>query len=303
MSRNSNSLDALLQRPRPNLWQQFLHQPIVFLATKLYNWRPSIIPQPLNPITVVCISDTHGSQPSLPAGEILIHAGDLTQSGTHIEIQNTLSWLHQQPHPHKIVIAGNHDILLDPSQCHASSWPLKRETLDWGNLIYLSPDSPTTTITCSNGRKLKIHGNPLTPRHGNWAFQYPRNHDPWRDQIPQDTDILITHGPPKGHLDTASHYGCIHLLREVWRVKPRVHVFGHIHDGYGTEYVQYDELQRAHEDVVIAGGGLLNFGRVVLEFVKARLGSVKEARGVMVNAAIVGGLRDEQRRRAVIVDV
>lgn len=86
-------------------------------------------------------------------------------------------------------------------------------------------------------------------------------------------------------------------------MKPRVHVFGHIHDGYGTEYVQYDELQRAHEDVVIAGGGLLNFGRVVLEFVKARLGSVKEARGVMVNAAIVGGLRDEQRRRAVIVDV
>ncbi|KAL8945464.1 MAG: hypothetical protein Q9183_008083, partial [Haloplaca sp. 2 TL-2023] len=75
-------------------------------------------------ITVVCISDTHGTQPALPAGDLLLHAGDLTKWGTFSELQAQLTWLAQQPHKHKVVIAGNHDLLLDcdfPRQ-HPERW-------------------------------------------------------------------------------------------------------------------------------------------------------------------------------------
>jgi Calcineurin-like phosphoesterase len=66
-------------------------------------------------ITIVCISDPHNSKPSLPDGDILLHYGDLSQYGTFAEIQAQLDWLNSQPHKHKIVIAGNHNLILDES--------------------------------------------------------------------------------------------------------------------------------------------------------------------------------------------
>ncbi|KAF2257361.1 Metallo-dependent phosphatase [Trematosphaeria pertusa] len=295
----SSGLDALLERPRPSTLQQFIREPCIFLVTKLYKWRRTMGFEPINPIAVVCISDTHNSQPSdIPAGEILIHAGDITQTGTLKEIHASLDWLNSLPHPFKVLIAGNHDILLDHTQPHAD--PAARASINWGNIIYL--DSESTTISCANGRRLKIYGSPLTPRHGNWAFQYPRNQDVWQTKIPADTDILITHGPPKGHLD-AGHLGCKYLLDEVWRKKPRLHVFGHVHDGYGVDWVQFDGLQRAYENAVIAGGGLWNLGRVLFEFIVAHFTPGKESKALFVNPTIVGGLRDEQRRRPITVYV
>src|SRR6188768_3083249 len=87
---------------------------------KAYNWRPIIAFEPINPVAVVCISDTHNHQPSeTPAGEILIHAGDLTQSGTLEELQASLNWINSCPHLYKIVIAGNHDLFLDHTLPHA----------------------------------------------------------------------------------------------------------------------------------------------------------------------------------------
>lgn len=299
MFERSGGLDALLERRRPSILQQFIKQPCLFLAKQLYKWRRVIAFEPINPIRVVCISDTHNSQPSdIPAGEILIHAGDLTQAGTLKEIQTSLDWLNSLLHPSKILIAGNHDILLDHTQPHVD--PVERASIDWGSIIYLNSES--TTISCANGRCLKIYGSPLTPRHGNWAFQYPRNRDVWHNNIPADTDILITHGPPKGHLD-AEQLGCKYLLDELWRKKPRLHVFGHVHEGHGVEWVQFDGLQKAYENTVIAGGGLWNLGRVLLEFFVARFASSKESRALFVNPAMVGGLRDEQRRRPITVYV
>ncbi|KAF1949596.1 putative phosphoesterase [Byssothecium circinans] len=295
---SGGGLDALLERPRPNIWEQFIKEPCIFLVTKLYKWRRIVIFQPIKPIPIVCISDTHNSQPDIPVGEILIHAGDITQAGTLREIQHSLDWLNALPHPFKILVAGNHDILLDNTQPRADA--AERASLNWGGIIYLNSES--TTISCSNGRRLKIYGSPLSPRHGNWAFQYPRNEDPWHGKVPADIDILVTHGPPKGHLD-AGHLGCKFLLNEVWRKKPRLHVFGHVHEGYGMEWVQFDALQRAYENTVIAGGGLWNLGRVLVEFLVARFSPVKESSALLVNPSMIGGLRDEQRRSPITVHV
>ena len=325
----NNSLHDLLHRPRLSSWERFWRAPVVFLAQKLYLWRLNQIsddkPQAANAVSVVCISDTHNNQPQLPVGDILIHAGDLTQSGTFEELQAALNWIQSQSHPHKIVIAGNHDVLLDSTldQGKSSSTTTPqasnatlRARLNWGDIIYLentsttiqvtisSPDHPSgDTITTNNttSRTLKIFGSPHSPKQGNWAFQYPRSHNIWKDMpIPPDTDILITHCPPRCHLDLLS-LGCIHLLKELWRVRPRLHVFGHIHAGYGVERVWFDRLQGAYERAVIAGGGVWNLVEVVRELVLGSLGRKTQGGTLLVNAAVVGGLRDEERQRAVKV--
>ena len=76
-------------------------------------------------------------------------------------------------------------------------------------------------------------------------FQYERGADPWEKRIPRDTDVLITHTPPQYHLDL--NLGCAGLLNEIWRVRPRLHVFGHVHSGHGREFVFWDEGQKAYE--------------------------------------------------------
>lgn len=304
-SKQHNGLDALLHRPRPGLWEQFLERPCIFLAHKLYTWRQPIPAQPLiNPVSIVCISDTHNTQPPLPNGDILIHAGDLTQSGSLPELQATINWLLAQPHPIKIVIAGNHDLLLDPSCDKATAntnAATERAALDWGDIIYL--ENAEATVTCAaNGRRLRVYGSPRSPRHGNWAFQYPRGggEDVWAGTVPRGVDVLVTHGPPRAHLDLL-RLGCERLLGEVWRVRPRLHVFGHVHEGAGSEWLQFDELQGAYERTVVAGGGVWNLLWTVKAFVLSLFRPPAEARCLLVNPAIVGGLRDNERRRPVKV--
>ena len=295
-------LHALLHRPRPSNWEQFLAHPCIFLARKLYTWRQTSPAQPLtNPVSVVCVSDTHNSQPKLPDGDVLIHAGDLTQSGSLQELQATVGWLRAQPHPVKIVVAGNHDRLLDPScddQSRTGSAAAERAAIDWGDVIYL--DNAAATVTCANGRRLRVYGSPRSPRFGNWAFQYTRGEDVWAETIPRDIDVLVTHGPPRAHLDLL-RLGCEHLLRELWRVRPTLHVFGHVHEGAGTEWLRFDELQDAYERTVVDGGGLWNLMWTLKAFIRSLLRPVAEARCLLVNPAIVGGLRDEERRRPIRV--
>jgi hypothetical protein len=109
-----SSLDELTHRQRPGPWRKFWAQPCVFLAQMLYNWHKPITVMPItSPVSIVFISDTHNAQPHIPDGDILIHAGDLTQSRSFQELQTALSWLRGLSHPIKIVIAGNHELLLD----------------------------------------------------------------------------------------------------------------------------------------------------------------------------------------------
>lgn len=81
--------------------------------------------------------------------------------------------------------------------------------------------------------------------------------DIWGGKIPDNIDILITHGPPRAHLDLLE-YGCVYLLQELWRVRPQIHVFGHIHEGAEMEWLQFDSLQSAYERTVAPGGGSWN---------------------------------------------
>jgi Icc-related predicted phosphoesterase len=179
-------------------------------------------------VRIVCISDTHGQHAklSVPEGDILIHAGDFAAFGdTPIEIIDFNQWLGTLPHRHKVVIAGNHDWMFERHP------DVARELLT--NAIYL--ENSGTELA-----GLKIWGSPVQPEFNNWAFNVARGaaiRRYWK-MIPASTDVLITHGPPYGVLDTAhpttAHLGCEELAEAVREIKPRLHVFGHIHGGYGA---------------------------------------------------------------------
>lgn len=159
----------------------------------------------------------------MPKGDILIIAGDLTMLGELEEIIRLNYWLGTLPHSYKIIIAGNHDGLFQNSPTYAQSLIT--------NATYLE-DSQTEI----DG--LKIYGSPWQPEYMSMAFNLPRGQaliEKWA-MIPQEVDILITHGPPYGILDEVpdgKRVGCNDLLDAVRRTKPQLHIFGHIHHSYG----------------------------------------------------------------------
>ena len=142
------------------------------------------------------------------------------------EIIQFNQWLGTLPHPYKVVIAGNHDVMFERHSATA------RELLN--NAIYL--ENSGTEIA-----GLKIWGSPVQPEFNNWAFNVARGAAIRRywEMIPLDTDILVTHGPPFGMLDqsnhSSDHLGCEELAVVVEKIKPRLHIFGHIHGGHGDE--------------------------------------------------------------------
>ena len=241
----------------PTLLHRIVSSPIRLLAQQLYalqgffRRRSPCSFAEAQRVRVLCISDTHCHKPhSLPTADVLIHAGDLTNQGTVQEIQDQLSWLAKLDYKYKIVISGNHDSYFDPRSRRQVD---KDSTLDWGSkdqgLIYLQHSSTTIHFPDKGGRHLRIYGAPQIPACGGpeFAFQYPRGQDAWTDLIPKDTDILVTHSPPRHHLDLPKGMGCEWLLKEAWNVKARLHVFGHVHCGHGQEDLTWDESQKIYE--------------------------------------------------------
>jgi len=175
-------------------------------------------------VKIVAISDTHNlhSHLAIPPGDILLHAGDISMDGKLDDVRHFDNFLAQLPHRHKIVICGNHDFCLEHT-------PFARESIRHG--IYLQDEAVVV-------EGIKFYGSPWQPWFYDWAFNLPRGRPlaaKWA-MIPDDTDILITHGPPLGHGDMTSHgekAGCADLLERIQQIKPRFHVFGHIHEGYG----------------------------------------------------------------------
>ena len=173
---------------------------------------------------VVCLSDIHSRHREIdvPYGDLLIVAGDLTKRGTRAEIEAVDGWLGTLPHPHRIVIAGNHDFAFEQDP-EARRW-IRHAT-------YLEDEE----ITVGG---LRIWGSPWTPRFFDWAFNLDRG-EPIRrywDRIPTGIDVLVTHGPPHGILDRTfrgEDVGCADLRTTVERIRPRLHVFGHIHEAHG----------------------------------------------------------------------
>jgi predicted phosphodiesterase len=183
-------------------------------------------------LKLVLISDTHTiyKPKNLPDGDVLIHAGDLSLCGEVHEIQATLAWMRRFPHKYKIFIGGNHDNTLAelPGIFEEQLKPYKTNT----PLIYLHGSS--TEIT-DGDRKFKVFGSPALPfnsiyRAGARAFMLDGTTARHWSFAPK-CDILITHGAPKGILDCG--YGDPLLINYVNQIKPKLHVFGHIHIGYG----------------------------------------------------------------------
>ncbi len=183
---------------------------------------------------IVCLSDTHNAnaQIDVPDGDILIHAGDATVTGTVEEVKLFNKWFSSLPHMHKIFVAGNHDWLFERDNELARTLLEKR-------IIYLQDSSVEI-------ERLKIYGSPWQPRFFDWAFNLNRGYEmaeKWK-LIPNDIDILITHGPPNGILDLVprrgwdENTGCEELRKRVEQIaklgRLRFHIFGHIHCGYGT---------------------------------------------------------------------
>lgn len=190
---------------------------------------------------IVCLSDTHCqlSDIQVPGGDVLVHAGDLTYRGDPSEVMGELVALRDLPHRHKIVVAGNHDWLFQKDNATA------RRYCNSLGLIYLEDSGVTID-------GVKFWGSPWQPEFWNWAFNLSRYDgslaERWR-HIPEDTDVLITHGPPSGVGDLTKgydgqgpvHAGCYDLMERVKQLKLKAHVFGHIHPGYGV-YRNYHGL-------------------------------------------------------------
>ena len=175
---------------------------------------------------IVCISDTHTKHQEviLPKGDLLIHAGDVSWVGSELQLIDFFKWFDKQDFKHKIFIAGNHDLMFERN-------PKQAQSLIPKSIIYLEESSVTI-------EGIKIYGTPITPYFFNWAFnRYPgQDIEQHTQQIPNDTDILITHGPPYGILDAnvkGEHCGCPSLLSKIQEVKPKLLICGHIHEGYG----------------------------------------------------------------------
>lgn len=180
---------------------------------------------------IVCLSDTHGlsvlGDLSIPAGDVLVHAGDGTNVGAAEDVRGWLEWVAAQPHPYKVVIAGNHDRLFDTDPAAALS-------MVPAGVFYLQ-DSGCVI----NG--VRFWGSPWQPSWPSWAFFLPRSGPRIRERwnsIPFDTEVLVTHTPPYGVLDLVDgdegRLGCEELSLRVASVRPRLHVFGHVHQGHGV---------------------------------------------------------------------
>lgn len=196
---------------------------------------------------IVCISDTHGIHkkiPPLPKGDVLIHAGDFTGWGTYSEIEQFAEWIGDQNYGFIVVIAGNHD---------EEAQDTTRMKILFSNyeVMYLK-DSYTTY------EDFKIYGTPYTPEFCGWFFmEYEHELRARYAKIPDDTNILITHGPPANILDVSGfprtsrvwdpirleevihkekvHAGSTALAMRIQQLPAlKLNVFGHIHGGRGV---------------------------------------------------------------------
>lgn len=164
--------------------------------------------------------------------DIIIHCGDATSYGHPAQIAQFSDWFRRLPPKHKIFVPGNHDLLFEQAPVVGR------------HCIHSSIQVVINELVVIEG--IRIYGSPVTPTFGDWAFMRGRGEPIKRvwDFIPP-CDILVTHGPPHGKLDLSvyrnEHAGCEELREAVKRIKPRVHAFGHIHNGYGS-LVDYDDI-------------------------------------------------------------
>ena len=184
---------------------------------------------------LVFLSDTHNQheQVSVPECDILVHSGDATTTGTLAEMANFAEWFEKQPGKHKLFVPGNHDLLF-------------RDHFAVARALFKTADVVTYGFVEYEG--LKFLCSSYSPEYGKrWAFHYPRTsqeaYEHWVPIRDNDYDVIVTHGPPLAILDKCSamfgekNAGCRELLQAVLARPPVLHVFGHIHHGYGAMHL------------------------------------------------------------------
>ena len=209
-----------------------------------------------------CIADTHGWLPEIKEEcNIFVHAGDICPATNHTRqfqaswLEETFNpWLKDVPAKHKVIIAGNHDWIFYDS----------KDMVPDLDCVYLEHESIEI-------EGLKFFGSPWTPFFCDWAFNFKDNDrkqaKKYWSQIPDDTDVLITHGPPLSFCDivydiwdgSVRRAGCIELRDRIFDVKPKVHVFGHIHHG------DFDGEERIHKFDHYGGGSTVFYNASVLD--------------------------------------
>ncbi|HZU99952.1 MAG TPA: metallophosphoesterase [Planctomycetota bacterium] len=180
---------------------------------------------------IVATSDCHGhlTEAELPPGDVLVLAGDVLLDGgldrQRADLARLDEWFASLVYRKVVLVAGNHDWLFE-----------RDKTVRPRNAIYLEDAGAVID-------GVRFWGSPWQPEFCDWAFNLPRDSDELREvwsRIPVGTDVLVTHGPPHGIMDRpwgkASPAGCALLRERVREVKPRVHIFGHIHAGYGKHH-------------------------------------------------------------------
>jgi Icc-related predicted phosphoesterase len=216
---------------------------------------------------ITAISDTHNKHKQLngklPGGDILIHSGDISSLGRKHEVQSFVEWFNGiNNYTHKIFIAGNHDMSFDrekllrdklahfegrteyDTECAEGKPDWLKELLG----IHLHPNVFYLENSSIDIEGIKIWGSPYSPTFGyGWGFNVDRGYDAaqiW-NQIPLDTDIVITHSPIYGYNDRTSNtnenVGCADLYHRLHEVKPHLHFAGHIHEGYGWGTIPYKD--------------------------------------------------------------
>ncbi|KAL1957427.1 hypothetical protein VTO42DRAFT_5995 [Malbranchea cinnamomea] len=213
-----------------------------------------------------------------PAADILLHAGDITLVGKQEEHQVMVDMLKRANAELKIVIAGNHDITLDKEYYNEYGYRRHRtsekqdlakirelycgEEAQKHGIAYM--DEGLRNFTLKNGARFTVYASPYQPKFCQWAFAYKRSQDRFNpspegaefqaeNPIPSfpGVDIVLTHGPPKDIGDKVAQErseGCAHLRRAVARARPRIHCFGHIHEGHGAYLMKWDKEGKEEEE-------------------------------------------------------
>ena len=178
---------------------------------------------------IVCIADTHGLHwdlLDLPIGDVLVIAGDVTNVGDPKDLISFNRWIGTHPHPHKLIVPGNHDF------CFEENYGLCEDICTEAKILL---DSAFTI------EGVNFYGTPQQPHFYSWAFNIKQREKrkEYFDRIPKNTDVLITHAPPYGILDKINEnskdsLGDVALQERINELPNlKLNVFGHIHGGYG----------------------------------------------------------------------
>jgi hypothetical protein len=225
-----------------------------------------------NKLRFVCLSDTHMCHQhiSIPYGDVLIHSGDFTNHGSLAEVKSFVAWLKGLPHRTKIVVPGNHDMILD-APYYSKFWRdwsyIQESSVDALNEfskaegIFLLIDSG---ISVGN---VKIWGSPRVPRYASWRTAFNKSSDEmcahWRETLPEagSVDVLVTHTPPRFTGDrtlSGEHCGCVHLAHAVEKLNPSYHIFGHQHNDYGVHSCKNSLENQSHHRTISINASSVN---------------------------------------------